>query len=425
MSTNCTRFGLDRARKWGRYPGMTRLALALLLALLLAGNAVGLYAVLTSRYPLMVFDFHPLWEAARELFLRAGDPYSDAVTLRVAQAKRGLVATAAGSDHTFAYPLPMLFLFLPLAYLPLPWAQAVWYTILEGSLVAGVLLGARGMGWRPPTWLLGWTVVWSLLVLPNAWALILGQASLLVFACIAAVTWALSAGRDGLAGVLLACATVKPQMSLLLLPPLAIWAVAHRRWGVFKGLGGALTLLYGTAFLIRPGWVEGFLYALSRYAGHSQFISPVALVARVISPAGLSSLFSLVLSCALLAGLAGAWWWGLWRGRGMRWNIGLTLVVTLLVMPRTSTVNHVVLILPLFLALAALNGSPAQRHFLVAGLLLLVLVAVWGFDLLVLAELEGERAVAQHRTLALMVPTAMGVALLVGRRRMVEAGNEA
>jgi hypothetical protein len=126
MSTNCTRFSLDRARKWECSPGMTRLALTLLFALLLAGNAVGLYAVLTSRYLLMVFDFHPLWKAARELFLRAGDPYSDAVIL----------------------------------------------------------------------------------------------------------------------------------MSLLLLPPLAIWAVVQRRWGVFKGLGGALTLLYGTAFLVRPGWAK-------------------------------------------------------------------------------------------------------------------------------------------------------------------------
>jgi hypothetical protein len=416
---NCTRCGHESAGEMSRCPGVTRLALFVLLSLLVAGNAAALYAVLTSRYPLMIFDFHPLWEAARELFLRGGDPYSDVVTLLIERAKGGPEVTAAGSDHTFAYPLPTLFLLLPVAWLPLPWAQAVWYTMLEVALVTGVVLGARGMGWRPPAWLLACAAVWAFLVLPNTWALILGQVALLVFACIAGASWALSVGRDGLAGALLACATVKPQMSLLLLPALAAWAVARRRWGVLKGLGGTLVFLYGISFLLERGWVVGFLYALSRYAGHSDFVSPVALVARAAWPAR-ASLLTAALTCALLTGLVGAWCWVLRRQQGMRWGIGVTLVVTLLIMPRTSIVNHGVLILPLFLALTGLPGPARRRHLLVAGVFLLILVMVWGLDLLVLAEMEAGRAIAQHRTLGLMIPLAMGIVLLVGRGRMME-----
>lgn len=403
---------------------MPRLVLAVLLLLLLAGNAAGLYAVLTSRYPLMVFDFHPLWEAARELFLRGGDPYSDGVTVLIEQATGGVEATAVGSDHTFAYPLPALFPLLPLAWLPLPWAQAVWYTVLEGALVGGVLWGARAMGWRPPAWLLVWAVVWAFLVLPNAWALVLGQVSLLVFACIAGASWALSVGRDGLAGVLLAWSTVKPQMSLLLLLGLAIWAAVRRRWSLLKGLGGTLVCLYGASFLLRPGWVGGFLYALSRYAGHSPWLSPVALVAGMARPVWVSSLLGAGMTGALLFAWAGAWWWVLRRGEGMRWAMGVTLVVTLLIMPRTSIVNQVVLILPLFLALAALSGPRRRRYLLAAGLFLAMLAAVWGFDLLVLARVGEQRAVAQHRTLGLVLPVAVGVVLLAGRGRMVGIGRE-
>jgi hypothetical protein len=405
-----------------RAPWTKRLGLAAAVLLLMAGNAVALYTVLTSRYALMVFDFHPLWEAARELFLRGGDPYSDHVTLLVEQAKRGLEATAIGSDHTFAYPLPTLFVFLPVAWLPLPWAQAVWYTMLETALVVGVILGARGMGWRTPAWLLACAILWAVLVLPDAWALTLGQVSLLAFACLAGASWALRTGQDCWAGVLLTCSTIKPQLSLLVLPAVAVWAIVRRRWGVVKGLAGGVAFLYGFSFLLRPDWAGGFLYSLTRYAGHSPFVSPAVLAAQIVWPAR-SALLGAVLTGVLLLGWGGACWWSLRRERGVYWSIGMSLVVSLLIVPRTSIVNLVVLVLPLFLALAALPGPAGRRALLAAGCLLLIFVLIWGIDLLVLARLEIERAFAQYRSFGLLLPVTMGAVLVFGRERMAGRTN--
>jgi hypothetical protein len=407
-----------------RAPWIKRLALAALVLLLMAGNAAGVYAVLTSRYALMVFDFHPLWEAARELFLRGGDPYSDHVTLLVEQAKLGLGATAAGSDHTFAYPLPTLFVFLPVAWLPLPWAQAVWYTMLEASLVLGVVLGAKGMGWRTPSWLLACATLWAVLVLPNAWALILGQVSLISFACLAGASWALRRGWDGWAGVLLVCSTIKPQLCLLVLPAVAVWAVVRRRWGVVKGMAGGAAVLYSLSFLLRPDWVGGFFYSLTRYAGHSPFVSPAVLAARVVWPAR-PALLGNVLTGLLLLGWGGACWWSFRRQHGVYWSMGMSFVVSLLIVPRTSIVNHVVLVLPLFLALAALPGSAGRRALLAAGCLLLILVLIWGIDLLILARLDIERAFAQNRSFGWLLPVIMGSVLIFWRERVVGKADAA
>jgi hypothetical protein len=73
---------------------------------------------------------------------------------------------------------------------------------------------------------------------------------------------ALDGRRDWLAGAALACATVKPQLVVVVVPALLLWAARRRRWGVWLGFGGALATLALVCAAFDPGWPVQMLRAV-------------------------------------------------------------------------------------------------------------------------------------------------------------------
>ena len=377
------------------------LATAVILALL-AGNAWLHHALLTSRAPIIVWDFHPRWTAVREMFHRGANPYSDEVTETIQRQMLGHRVQAGSDQNAFAYPLHVVALIGPLTLLPLPVAQAVWFSLLEASLLALTVVAPRAVGWRPSTWLLGLTALFTVFFYSTVWAVILGQVAILVTAFIALAWLSLRGSRWALTGILLALATVKPQLSFLFVPGVLLWAALSRHWRLILAFAGALTLLCLLPSLWIPTWPAAWLQAVADYNSYTPFDPPLVGLTGAYWP-------TLVVAGVLLVWVARSW-------RSVprphepifHWGLSMLLVVGALTAPRSSHVNHLVLLLPLFVVM-----KQTSSRGLIVGIELALLAVPWLMDMLLAPPLGTmEHTLWQHRYIAPILPLGLTVALV-------------
>ena len=342
--------------------GLRHSLAALLFLALLAGQSWATYHFFTSNSP-GANDFYARWANGCALVWTGENPYSEEVTRRTQIGMHGRPAKRGEDLAAYSYPLYTLFFFWPLCFIQnYPLVQAIWMSLMFYTLIAGLLLTIRVAGWRPPTWLWSVTLLWGILNYPHARALILGQIATVVFLALTVTLLALDQGRDWWAGALLALATIKPQMSFLLIPWVLWWSAWRRRWRVWKGFALAMTLLVGVSFLLVPTWAADFLQDLRQYdvISATDYQSLTWIVTRhflqlgpVVEDLGLA-LFSLH---ALLE---------MWRGRrGEReefvWITGLILILTHFIAPRTATTHYTMLLLPLFAWFANLREQLGRQ----------------------------------------------------------------
>lgn len=381
-----------------------------LLIFFLAGTTVGIYLGLTSRRPLNVWDLQPLWRAGRWIAEGRGSPYSDELTDLLQRESYGRPVVEGEDPRAFVYPPYALLLVFPVIVLPLPWAQAAWFAVLLLGIVAGIVGAVRLAGWPLSAWQMLFIVLWGLLLYPIAWAFALGQVSILVFALLVAALLAIRSGREGWAGGGLALATIKPQMSFLLVPALLLWALAKRRFRLLGSFGGAMAVLLLGSFIAVPGWPAQVVRAGAGYFEMQPFPPPAALLGKWIGD-GVYQAVTGLLVALLLVGLAWAWWWERRAPSLPRWATGLTLVITALIAPRTSIVNQTSLFIPLCLLFAEMARRGRRWRRVAFALGALLLVGLWVVDLLCFPPLSsGEHWHAQQRILSPVLP----ILLLIG-----------
>ena len=350
--------------------------MGLFAVLFLVGSTCVIYAILTSRYHFLVWDFHQLWSGTRAIVLDGENPYSDVVTLRIETELYGRPAYPDENAVGFFYPLYIVYLMIPVALMPYALAEAVWFSVLELALVTGVIAVVRALGWN-----MRWSGLAALILMagalyPVTWALILGQISLVVFALVALVLWAIRSHRDVWAGLLLAFATVKPQMVFLFAPALLIWMAMRGRWRFVLGFGLTFAVLWISSLIWLPTWVGDFLRVNRRYLEVMPFRPPVQLFANWCCRD--SGIVVGTLVVLLVSVVAFAWRRALRSGGGCEsWAVALTLVVTTCVAPRTSLVNQVVLLFPLVLVLHGLWVSRTWGRMVAAGLAVVLVVGLW------------------------------------------------
>ena len=351
--------------------------LIVLILLFLVGNTIGVYAALTSRKQLHVWDLQPLWQAERWIVEGHGSPYSDEMTRLLQMQSYGRLAQQNEDPHAFVYPLYVLLFVLPLIFLPLPWVQAAWFTLLEAATVVGALGAMRVAGWSLSARRALLVVVWAFLLYPITWAMVLGQVSILILAIMVMALLALQVGWEGWAGVCLALTTAKPQMSFLFVPALLLVAVMQRRSRFLQSFVAAMGALLLGSFAVLPSWLTDIWRATANYFESQPFSPPVALLGKAVAGEQEGTV-TLMLIALLLAGLA----WNWWREGHVQplpmWSIGFTLVVTALIAPRTSLVNQVMLLLPLAVVLRNLAMRGVWGNVAGVGLALAALVTMWG-----------------------------------------------
>jgi hypothetical protein len=399
-------------------------AVILLTVLLFALDVYATYSVFTSKYP-GANDFYSRWKGAQVYWLEGIDPYSDQATLAIQQGIYGRPARPDEDPGPFAYPFYTVLLLAPLVWLPYAWVEATWLVILEFALIGGALLYLSLVDWRLPSWLLALTALWAVVFYHSGRAILLGQFAGLIFLWTAGTLWALGRGHDVAAGVLLALTTIKPQMSVLLIPALLLWGLGQRRWRFLGAFGATMAFLLGVSFILLPGWLGQFVHQVARYPSYTAIGSPIWIMTHHYLPQlglGLSEAnatpVEVGLSVLLLAYLL-VQWRHLFRAKvtsgAFQWLIGLTLIVTNLVVLRTATTNFVALYIPLFLGLKAAADRLSNSHWPLALFYLLSAVGMWA---LFLVTVENK---FEHPIMYLPLPVGLFVAFVWAKASLQRA----
>jgi hypothetical protein len=350
----------------------------LILIAVLALDAYATYVVFTSKFP-GANDFYSRWAGGRAFLVDGLNPYSDEVTRRIQLGMYGHLAEEGADQVAFAYPLYTIYLFFPLSLIPsYPQAQALWQAILEFTLVLAVFFTFRIYRWQPKPWLLAATCFWSILFYPGARSIILGQFAIVVFAFAALALWAIKGGRDILAGLCLALSTIKPQMIVLLIPLLLLWAIYHRRWRLVGSFAVSMTVLVLSSLLLVPTWIADFVAWMSKYPSYTAVGSPIWTLTHYFFPQ-LGTPVEIVISLLVLGHLLYTWR-GVVNGSWPEfdWGVAMTLIVTNLIALRTATTNYVVLLMPVFMVFKILDQRFRRRGAVLIALIeLLLLVGFW------------------------------------------------
>jgi len=297
-------------------------------------------------------DLYPRWLGARELILYHRDPYSQEVTREIQTGYYGRPLNPAlpgdpKDQQAFAYPVYVAFLLAPIIDIPFSIVQEASRWILAVVVVFTAFFWLRASQWFLSPGLVGIVLILTLGSLPVVQGLKLQQLSLLVSGFIAVSIVLINRGRLFAAGILLAIATIKPQLVVPLLGWLLLWALSNwkMRKGLILGFALAISVLLIGAQWILPGWIAEFFAAVSayrQYTGNSgsiltMFTSPVLAVALTIL---------IVLGMTTIG----------WRVRNESADsqnfvlmCSLVLATTLVIIPTTALYNQVLLLPAIFL----------------------------------------------------------------------------
>ena len=298
-------------------------------------------------------DFLARWMGAR-LWLRDGiSPYDENVGLATQQMIYGRPADPSqGEDkHFFIYPLYSMIFFGPFGLLDFTPARALWMTVLEISLVLFVFVSVRLTGWRvsalTTTALILFAIVWYY----GIRTLILGQFSGINALLIALTLLFVQQKQDVPAGIMLTLSTSKPQMVVLLVPFVLLWAFSTGRRGIITGMLVTMAVLLVASFALIPNWFLEMLRQISEYPSYTAYLqinSPLSYIADLMP--GIRTTLNGVLN--VLAGLYLLIEWVLAWGKDQRhflWTAAMTMVITNLVAYRTATTDSLILLPVLFL----------------------------------------------------------------------------
>lgn len=205
-------------------------------------------------------DYIQFWSAST-LLVQGENPYDAELQAEVNQRHGWDIETDGLGRYPFLpYYYPPWLGLVMIALLPFGYslAKTVWVGVLaECVLVTGFLVRNAVPKISKLSVMLVYCAfgVWLVTVLK------LGQVAPLVGLCIAASWRLLEHKHDRSAGWALACLSIKPQLTLLLMVAVCIWAARQRRWRVLEGFFTACAVFGIVSTLVYPFWLPAMLRA--------------------------------------------------------------------------------------------------------------------------------------------------------------------
>ncbi|HET9496599.1 MAG TPA: glycosyltransferase 87 family protein [Chloroflexia bacterium] len=365
-------------------PATRRLPLAVRLGLWVVGFVLALLlATWYGQTSGVANDFtQNVWLPAR-LVLNGVDPYNPPP----AQVDSALGQYAVqfdgfnGGDTYFAiYPMWVNLLFTPFAALPLETSMAIWRALM---LVLVVWSIAHVLRVSNPTFrqakpgavaAIAVTVFLGIIFRESLVNIIVGQFAVIELALLAGVWGYLIASRDyagrrltvgdSLAGLALAVLAAKPQAVGLAVLLVLAWAVVRRRWTIPIATVVAAALLLLLPLAAYPDSLGNWLAVVAGGQAASQMhvsASVWGVSYQVLGGVLPWQPVALALTVAGLVLLAPYWWWDMTdRTSPVPLALPVTLCVNSVVSPYLLQYEHLVLLLPALVFLAA-AGLPDER----------------------------------------------------------------
>ena len=365
-------------------------------------------------------DLYQHWVGARELLLNGRDPYSPDVTREIQEGYYGRRLDRPGDprDQRFAYPVYDTFCLAPVIHLPFEIVRRVFLGALLALTVATIPLWLRVLRWSLPLWAQASIVIFTVGSLPVMQGLKLQQMTLLAVALVAIGLALLASDQPVAAGIVLAWATLKPQLVWLLLLWLMIWTWAdwRRRYRWAVSFLFTMALLCAVSEWYLPHWIPRFLRAVREYPTYTDAVS------------NLDKLVPAPWSWVPWILAAGATVHVCWKNRGFSVETpafaatsSLVLAVTIIIIPSYALYNQTML-LPALLVLVRERHRIWHRNHM--SRLLLSLVAIFllwqwlasivlaGLSFVLRVELV-QRAWAVPHWTVLLLPVGVAALMLV------------
>jgi len=293
-------------------------------------------------------DFYPIWLTGRELLFHGRNPYTQEMTRDI---QIGLFGRPMDPHRptdwpveyrAFSYPLYVDLLAAPLLPLGFDAVRLVLGLLLPVLTVASLILWLRAFHVQVSSSTLALAVILLLASYPVLEGLYAQQAGLLVGAALAISVAAIAGDRLILAGVLVAFASVKPQLVWLLTLWLLLWVVSDwkRRKGLAISFVVTLAVLFLVSELVLPGWLVGWWRSLVGYTRYTLPPLTQLVLGKYLGIAG--GVAMLALASAIC-----------WRSRRLPAGsaefslaVSLVLAVTVILAPTGGAVYDQVILLP-------------------------------------------------------------------------------
>jgi hypothetical protein len=357
-------------------------------------------------------DFVARITAFEYYFKHGVSPYSDEAAVYTQMHFYGHPSVEGMDEDRLTYPLYSVLIFGPFVFVgDYELARAIFLTLSQAALLGGVALILQLLGWKPRGWMLAGLLLWTVLEYHQARGLILGQFAVLGFFSLALTLFFLDRRRDAWAGAALTITTIKPTLVFLVIPYLLLWAIARRRWRFIYGFVGVMALLFAGSFIVLPTWLGEWLARVWGYTGYTVGQSPVWLLTHQAFPV-LGTPWEVGLSLLLVAALMALWWLALRPGgeRWFYWTLGITLVVSNLIVPRSATTNYVMMLVTILWIFAALDRNAKWGRPAILLIWLTSLVGMWWLHFV---TVEGNQ---EHAVMYLPLVLVLGMVLVFGAR---------
>ncbi|MFZ6021076.1 MAG: glycosyltransferase family 87 protein [Chloroflexota bacterium] len=323
-------------------------------------------------------DFLVHWMGTKSFFEDGLSPYSDEVALRIQTMVYGRAARPGEHELRVAYPLYSIFIFLPFAMISdYNLARAVWMAVLESALILMAFLSLRLVRWRPKPLILTIFLLFSVFWYHALRPVILGNAVILIALAIVAILLAVRAGNDELAGILMGLITIKPQVVLLVIVFLCIWAASHRRWKIIVWFSISMGFLIGLAVILIPDWILQNLREILRYPSYNPPGTLTAAMEAII-PQGGERLGRVISGVAVLILILE---WFINRKSEFRafvWTVCLTLTLSFWVGLQTDPGNFIVAYPALVLTFAVWVERWQNRGVVISVIaMFLLFIGIW------------------------------------------------
>lgn len=322
-------------------------------------------------------DLYTPWFATRELLLRKQNPYSPEVSHEIQKAfyghpieqqfdKPGAIII---NEQRFAYPVFVAFLLAPTMHADFSELRRAARITLALLIAASTLLSIDLVGWSPP-----WPVrvaicIWVLSSPQTLQGLRLEQLGLLVGFLLVLAAWCAKRNYLVLAGLCLAIACIKPQLTLLTLCFFLIWVLGQwrTRWRLPIAFASLLFALIAAGELVLPGWIHYFIGAAAVYPKYSP--SFTSLFRVVFGDTGAEVIGALI----VLSLFSFAWKRRTAPADSPEFDTAFSafLIGTLLAFPLFTPFNQVLLVFPTVLLLQGWKSLPKSIRRVFAG------IAIW------------------------------------------------
>jgi hypothetical protein len=323
-------------------------------------------------------DFLVHWVGTRSFIMDGISPYSEATALKIQTMAYGRPADFDDHELRVAYPFYSEIFYAPFSLIPnFTLARAFWMTFLELVIFALAIVSFRLVGWQPSFWLLPVYLIFSLFWYHGLRVLINGNAVALVTFLILPVMISIRNKSDVAAGVLLAFATIKPHLVVLLILFIILWAISHQRWVLIGWIfGGLITLIIlGMAFI--PDWLLQNVWEIMRFPDYNPPITIGSAFETWWPGIGTQLKWGLTIILLILI----IFEWRVAWGKGFNhflWTACLTIAISQWIGIATDPGNFIILFLPLVLIFSIIKERWTKGgDWIILAILTFLFIGLW------------------------------------------------